>query len=569
MHAEIDSIEADQRRFRNRLVALALGLVLLTVAGWFGRSAYHHFKEKREQALAQAFLARGDYRNALLSARQTLLLNPTNLPACRVMAELADRAHSPETTNLLLRIVQNEPTIENQLHLASAGLRYQNRPFPLTAQILEELPPAATNLASYQVLAASLDLSLGRLPEAEAHFETAAALEPTNRRFALNLATLRLSMNNETKAATARQVLEQLRTDTNFAPAALRALVVDRLARKDLAAANEYSTQLLAGTQATLGDRLQQLEILQRLHDGDLAPRLQAVQAASATNAPAVAQVAAWMQANGLLAESIPWLTNLPAEMRARYPVRIALADSYAQSADWRALRDFTSQGNWGDAEFLRLAILSHAWLQLDVKAAADSSWNSAVTEAGSRYRPLTTLLERAEKWKLPDKREDLLERIVMRFPEESWAQKALAGAYFSTGKTAELHALYARLFARFPQELEFENNLAATSLLLNTNLPQACRWAQEAYAGRTNDPDFATTYAFALHRQGRTSEGLAVLRKLAEPLRQGPDVALYYGCLLASTGATNEAAPYLENARTRGHLLPEEQKLLTDALGK
>jgi hypothetical protein len=50
MYAEIESIEADQRRFRIWLAALILGLLLLPFAGWFGRSAYPHFKEKREQS---------------------------------------------------------------------------------------------------------------------------------------------------------------------------------------------------------------------------------------------------------------------------------------------------------------------------------------------------------------------------------------------------------------------------------------------------------------------------------------------------------------------------------------
>lgn len=569
MRAESDSIEADQRRFRILLVAGVLGLVALAAAGWFGRSAYRRFQERREQGQAQAFLAKGDFRNALLSARETLALDPTNIPACRVMAEIADRSHSPVALELLRRIAQTEPTTENKLLLAMAGMRYQSAPFPLTAQILEELAPVATNQAGYQVAAASLALSTGHLTDAETHFQAAAALDPTNRLFELNLAVLRLGMTNASKAAAARLLLEQMRTDTNFAPAALRALVADRLAHQDAAAANDYSTQLLACPQATLGDRLQHLRILRQLSDGDFPARLLALQQASATNASAAGQVADWMQANGLLAESVQWLTNLPAGVRAQAPVRMALADGYLASANWRSLRDFTSEGNWEDAEFLRLAILSHAWAELDVKAVADSSWDSAVTEAGNRYGALTTLLELAEKWKLPDKRQDLLARIVTRFPQERWAQQALADAYFAAGQTAELHALYARLFARFPKDEGFKNNLAATALLLKTNLPQASRWAAEAYAAASNNPAVASTYAFALHRQGRTRDGLAILQKLPASLLQRPDVALYYGLLLAATGATNEASPYLQTARTQGHLLPEERQLLAATLGK
>jgi len=564
-----DSIEGDRRRFQIWVAGSLIGLVVLAVAGWFGRIPYRHFKEKRAATQAQAFLVNRDYLNATLSARQALMLDPTNVPACRVMATVADLSHSPATLDLLRRMVQAEPTLENKLRLAEAGLRYQNAPYPLSAQILEELAPLGTNVAAYQVDAARLALSTRRLTDAETHFAAAAALEPTNQSFKLNLATVRLARPNDPQAGAARSVLEQMRADTNFAPAALRSLVADRLVHKDLAAARDYSAQLVAYPQSEVADRLQQLEILQQLKSGDFAARLKAVQNSSATNAPAVAQVAAWMRANGLLAGSISWLTNLPASVRCQSPVRLALAESYLQNADWRILREFAGQGNWDDIEFLRLAILSRAWSQLDMKPVADSNWGSAVNEAGNHYGALMTLLGLTEEWKLPRERADLLARIVEKFPKEHWAQQDLAQSYFSDGKTVELHQLYARLLSLFPKDDSFKNNLAATALLLKTNLPQAGQWAEEAYAAKTNDPAYASTYAFALHLQGHTREGLAILRKLDARLLRRPDAALYFGVLLATTGATNEAMPYLQIARAQGHLLPEEQQLLATAMGK
>src|ERR1017187_9397396 len=120
MDQESNSIEADRRRFWFWTAGSIVVLAVLAATVWFCRPYYRHFKERRDQAQAQAFLARGDFRNALLSARQTLQLNPTNVPACRVMAALADQAHNPVTLDLLRRVVQTEPTIENKLQLASA-----------------------------------------------------------------------------------------------------------------------------------------------------------------------------------------------------------------------------------------------------------------------------------------------------------------------------------------------------------------------------------------------------------------------------------------------------------------
>ncbi len=545
---------------------IVAALILLAGTVWLGRSTYRQHEEARDQAQAQAFLAKGDYRNALLSARSTLLLDPTNVPASRVMAAIADLSHSPAALDMLRRIVQIAPTVENKLLLAAAGLRYQNPPFPLTTQILEEL--AATNLAGYQVVAASLALSTRRVAEAEEHFETAARLEPTNRLYELNLAVVRLGETNEAKAASARLVLQNLRTNADLGAAALRALVVDRLAHQELAAANDYSTQLLASPQASLADQLQQLGILQQLKSESFSARLQAVQQLAATNAPAVAAVASWMQANHLLDESVNWLTNLPVGIRNQPTVRLALADGYLQGKDWVKLRDFTAHGNWDELEFIRLALVSRVWSQLGQKEVADSNWNAAVNEAVNRFGALTALLNLAEQWQLPREQEDLLKRIVERFPREHWAQSALAQRYYAAGNTAALNQLYAKLCVIFPQNESFKNNLAATALLLKTNLTQAAQWAAEAYAQSPGNPDTASTYAFALHLQDRNQEGLAVLQKFKPAQLARPSVALYYGVLLAAAGNA-EAASYLQIARTQGRLLPEEEQLLASALGE
>lgn len=562
----------DDDRKRN---LIRLGIFLAVVAavlagGWFGRPVYRHYREKSALKQAQVFFAGGDYRNASLSVRQVLQLDPTNVPACRIMVGLAELMHSPAALDWQRRIVQSEPTTENRLQLAVVGLSCQGPPFPLTAQILEDLAPAATNLVGYQTVAARLAMSLHQMAEAETHFATAARLDPTNRSVELNLATLRLVSTNEAQAAQGRAVLEKFRTDVNLGLPALRSLVADRLAHKDFEAANAYSTQLLANVQANLGDRLQHLEILRQLNRGDFAAGLQALQQEATNSAPAVAQVSAWMQANDLVADDLRWLTNLPAALQSQPPVRLALADGYLQSTNWLALRDFTSKGDWGEMEFLRLALVARAWSQLGrEQVVSDSNWSAAVNEASDRYGALTTLLGLTEQWKMPQAREDLLRRMFGKFPRELWVGKALEQVYLAEGNTAALNRLYAKLFSIFPQNAVFKNNLAVTCLLLKTNLPQACQWAAEVYAGNTNSPDAASTYAYALHLQGRTQDGLAVMQKLDARLRQQPDAALYYAVLLAATGASNEAAPYLKIARTKTQWLPEEKRLLVAAGGR
>jgi predicted Zn-dependent protease len=560
----------DENRFlKYWIIAGVVVILLLALAAYPGRSAYRHLKEKRGVAQARVFLANGDYRRAWLSVQQAWLINSNNVEACFITAELEDAAHSPATLDWCQRLVKLSPAITNKLLLASAGLRYQGPPYPLTSQVLDDLSAsAATNVPDFHIVSAEMDLSLHRMAEAETHFEVASQLAPTNRLFQLNLAVLRLGSTNTAAADDARAKLKSFSTDTNLGPPALRSLVADRLVHNDAGGALDYSTQLLAGAQATLNDRLQHLGILKRLQSPELTVQLNALHRDAATNATVAAQTATWMEVNGYLADTVGWLSTLPASIQTQTPVRLAFVDCYLNTTNWPALRKLTSSGDWGEMNFLRLAFSSHAWTELGEPLLADGDWRSAVSAAGERLGGLAALLELANRWQLPRAREDLLWRILREFPDARWAQDTLERLYFDAGNTAGLYQLYSKQLPRSPQNAALKNNLAATALLLKTNLTQACLWAAEAYAQKTNEPVIVSTYAYALHLQGRDQEGLAALQKLKPEQLEQSSVALYYGVLLRAAGQTNEAARFLDIAQTQGSLLPEEKQLLSGTMG-
>lgn len=554
----------DEKRFLKFWIIVGVGgAVVLALAFFPGRSLYRHLKEKRSVTQARAFFAKGDYRSAALSARQALAVNPNNVEACRVMAELSDLARLPATLDWCQRVVKLSPAITNKLLLAAAGLRYQGPPYPITRQMLDDLSASATNLPDFHVLAAELDLNLRRTAAAEAEFEAACRLQPTNRLFQLNLAVIRLGATNAAKAEAARATLKEFAGDPGLGAPALRSLISDSLMRKDAAGALTYSTRLLAGAQANLGDRLRQLDILESLQSSELAVQLNALQRDAATNAVMAAQTAAWMEANGMISQTVGWLNTLPANLRDQTPVRLAFVDCYMATTNWLAIRKLASGGDWGETDFLRLAFLSRAWSQLGEPLVADGNWRSAVSEAGERLGALTALLDLANRWQLTHERENLLWRIARGFPDARWAQELLERLYFENGNTSGLYRLYAQQAAQSPQNAALKNNLACTALLLKTNLAKANQWASEAYAQAPENASVVSTYAYALHLQGRDRDGLAALQKLKPAQLDSPSVALYYGVLLSAAGKTNEAAPYLQIAGTKGQLLPEERQLL------
>jgi predicted Zn-dependent protease len=541
---------------------IALGCLGL----WFyGRPAYRHYREKQALAQAKQSLAKGDYRSANLSARQALRVNPLNLEACQLMADLAERSRSPYVLDWRRRIVEVAPTIPNKLLLAATALHVQAPPYPLAAQTLDDLKDSAAGVAAYHAVAAEFALRLKKPQEAIAQFEQASRLEPTNELHQLNLAVLRLQSTNASAASAARASLERLRASTNVGIVALRWLVAESLDRNDLPAAERFSRQLLADAHSAPEDRLQRLTILQRSKDPELKTYLAALQKNSLTNASEVYGISTWMVGQGMVADALTWLTGCPAKLRAEQPVPLAFVDCYMAEKDWRGLDTALQEQKWGDMEFLRFAFLSRSAAELNQKLAADSRWHTAIRGADDRLGPLTALMTVATTWGREEAREDLLWQIAQRFPRERWALRELERLYLAAGNTHGLNKVYSTMASYAPKNFIAQNNLAATSLLLRLNLSKAHALAKEIFTQHPKEAIVTSTYAFSLHLQGRSKEGLGVLGTLSPEALESPSVALYYGVLLSASGDTNKAGKYLGIAR-KADLLPEEKALAAEA---
>ena len=382
----------------------------------------------------------------------------------------------------------------------------------------------------------------------------------------MNLAVLQLQSTNAGAPSAARATLERLRTSTNIGTIALRWLVADSLGRDDLSTAARFSAQLLADPRSLPDDRLQHLTILQRSQNPEFNAYLSALQKNALTNAAQVYGVSAWMIGHGLAGEALSWLTGCPAKLRAEQPVPLALVNCYLGSKDWQGLDAYLQEQKWSDLEFLRFAFLSRATAQLNQRLAAEAHWRAAVRLAGDRLGPLTALLGMATSWGRDQAREDLLWQMAQRFPKERWALRELERLYSVDGNTRGLNKVYSTMASYAPTNFAAQNNVAATSLLLKLNLRKAHELAQEVFAQHPDQPILASTYAFSLHLQGRTKEGLAVMQKLKPEVLESSSVALYYGLLLSATGETNKASKYLVIAK-KADLLPEEKALAAEAI--
>jgi len=563
----LESVNESKKYWIISGVVLA-AVVALAAAVWFGRPAYRQYRAARSLKQAQAFLEAKDYQNASLCLRQALAISPNNLEACQLMATLAELAQSPAVLDWRKRIAEIDPSLDNKIMLAATGVRYQSPPFALATQLLAELSATASNSVSFQLVSAQLALKLNRPDVAEAHIAVAAVLEPTNALHQLNLAVLRLQSTNAALAQTARTTLDQLRANHELSPVALRSLVADGVRRGELTAARNYSDQLLADSRATLEDHLQHLSLLKQSQSPELTNTLHVLQLRSATNGPAIYGITAWMIGNGFVNEALTWLQGLPETVRTQQPVPLALTDCYVAREDWSALETFLGPEQWGELDFLRFAFRSRAAQQQNQPLGSSSNWRSAVSQAGDRLGALSSLLQMAERWNRSQDREDLLWRIVGRFPGQRWALRELERGYAAAGNTSGLNKVYDALLALNPNDAGLKNNLAATSMLLKINPTRSYAQARELYETANTNAVFVSTYAFALHVQGKSAEGLKLMQALPEAQLLRPEIATYYAVILSAAGERDKARVYF-TAAEKAQLLPEERQLLAQARGK
>ena len=600
-------------------------VVMVALAGagyWQGRPIYRSIREKRFLALAREFSRKGDDLKALICARNVLAYNAKNPDATELTADLYDRNQLPQALAWRRRVVELRPTFTNRIKLADCSLRYEAPPFSRATQTLEELSQAEKQTVNFHLASARLALHLGQLSQAESHFQAALELEPTHELHRLNLAVLRLRSTSVIVAASARAVLEGLRANASFGGEALRALLADRLDRKDFLAARRFADHLLSHPRGGFRDRLVHLSILHQTQSPDLAPALQSAQTAAATNALQAAELGGWMIARGHTEATLGWLLALPAAMRRQNPIPLTLALCYQAREDWRGLQNLLQQEDWGSQDYLRWAFLTRALREQGHDDVARTYWQQASRAACERPELAALLAQTARSWGWTNQTEELLATMRSRFaaqplvlqyvfqqyhslgntqelfrafspamnPQsthtlgteveallagmtrrrgaEPWAMGVMQHLFQQqvvTGHTREIYQTLATLLQRGSDDIAIKNNLATAAMLLRTNLPLAHTLARQVYEREPKNGMFASTYAYSLHIQGKTAEALEVLQALDLAELEKPSVAAYYGCLLAAAGQTGEAKEYLALSDA-APLLPEEKELVMRA---
>lgn len=559
------SVERTQRTYIRIVLGVLIGFILFVFLCWGGCHLYSVVESRHVTRRAAAYLGAGDLRQAALSARRALQLDPASVEAMRILAQVAEAARDRSALDWRRKALElNTRSTEDALALAACALQFNDLSTAETT--LAHLSDDARQTAGFHAVAAQLADAKKIPTDVESNWAKAVELAPENKSYQLQFGIALLRMDDSAKRKNGRVILEQLRLDEKQRAAATRVLIVDGAARhinaEDL---TTLARELQEYPEATFSDRMLYLDVLRQLRDAKFTAYLTTIEKDAASKPADLATLLSWMKTSGMSLLAIDFSKGVPAEAINKWPVPLALAEAYAKVADWKDLEELIKSKNWGEFDFLRHAYLALAMRGQDKPAAADREWATAQKDAGSQVQYLSALARAVAEWGWQKETADLLWTLT-KYPQTQ--AEALQGLYQRCADAKDTLGLYrvlVRLAEVRPEDAGIQNNLAQVSLLLNADVERARKLAADLYRKEASNPAYASTYAFGLYTKGDVKGALEIMNRLTDEQLHDSSVAAYYGVILVAAGDKAKAQEYLK-VGSSANLLPEEKALVAKA---
>jgi Flp pilus assembly protein TadD len=557
-----------KRKSRKRFLLIFLAsLPVLGIVGYFAAKKvawpiYKEWREKRFNQLARQFFEAEDFENAMLTTRKNLRYNQNNLDAWRLGVEISEKQNRPDAVFYQKRLAELEPTLSNQLKLIRLATRF--RQYREADLAISRVVPEAANSAEFHELAAQASLRMGNAVQARYHLMSLVALSPDDRKARLDLAQLRLNDAAPDLRPSIRAEIRAIADDPAHRHRALGLLVRDSVRHGEAAEALELANLLRADPGLPLAASAVVADALLRFDEANFGPYVDGLQLRAGTDPLQVGIVAEFLVALGETARVRNWIESLPVEVTRDERIQLQYAAALAKEESWQKLEEYLRPARWATRDYFRQAILAFAQRNLGKQREFEETWRSTLVAVGNNPEDLATLLAQVTVWNWNSERIEVLWRIFQINPRDERTQQQLIAHERAAGNTPNLNRLFSRLIESNPADAAAKNNLAYTSLLLNTNLTRAHALAREAHQAEPHNPYFLTTYAFSLLRQGKPAEGLALIDRLDPVQLTQPERIILRSALLQAAGQPEEAAIML-NTVTGAGMLPEERRLLAE----
>lgn len=548
-----------QRWVLGSLLAVALlggGYYVARHQAWPAVKAWRLARMNRD---ARAFLAAGDPANALLVARKSLQSSSRNAEAWRIAVAASLARQRPEAVWYQDSLVREEPTPENQLELMRLALRFEVPGYALGA--IKAGEATARPEPEFHRLAAQIHARLGQVDEARKHLAALTRMQPDDRTAQLDLAEIELAADPARSDGALRARVLALADDPALRKRSLVLLLRDALKGQLADNTAELVERLQRTPDLDVAGRLLLIEAFARLGRAEAATRLAELQAEVPDHPVEVARVLEFFTRTGRAAEVQPWAASLPPATRQDEDVQRMVAEALLVQRDAAGLEAFLRGGHWPNRDYLRAALLAHAYRDLGRSADFTEAWKLALISGGADLRKATALLARVDEWRWIPERHEVVWKLFALVPTNESVQRILILWERHQGNTVALHRLFTRIVEVQPGDEVARNNLAYTSLLLDANVTRAGLLAAELSAANPVNSFYATTYALALYKQGKPAEALARLDKLNPGERSEPVRRLLRALCLTALGQAGPAADEMNGVPLRD-MLPEEKRL-------
>ena len=214
-----------------KVVLFAL-LAALVLAG--GAVGFRYVNLQLALRRAHGEFLKKQFTRAEFWANGALRIEPTNVGATRLMAEINEAQDRPAALYWRIRAAQLEPANPgNIMAWAKSALRFGQTDLALRA--LKSLKAdVAAKSAEYEELMAGCALASHATRDAESHFMKAMEIDPGNPLHRVNLEAFRLGNAPDPEARKiAASALEGMLADPKVSLVAVRALLSDALRHKD------------------------------------------------------------------------------------------------------------------------------------------------------------------------------------------------------------------------------------------------------------------------------------------------------------------------------------------------
>lgn len=539
-------------------------LVLLIVAVVLGHREFRARQQHRLVTEANALVGQGDFKRAGLDARRLLQINPESAEACRIIARISEKTGARSALAWRRRVVElNTATAADWIALGQTALRFSD--WTAVSLALNKIAEGDKDSADYHAFLAEIGFARGDGSETVRQLAEAIRIDPARKEYLWRLATVQLGASDFHVREKGLTTLRELEGDPALRRDALKSLIEDAMRQKNSAAALAMARKFDVLPEKNFADRLLLLAALQAARDPGFRLTLQQTQARAIENAEDIGVLMAWMNGHEMAAGTIDWGAKLSPAQRQNRLVAVALSDSYVATGDWPGMQQFVKSENWGEIDYLRSALAARALRELGNETGAQTQWREAVKKVIAAPKQALVLAEIVQKWGWETENTELL-WIAARDPDKGdEALQTLYVRFAKIGATQDLYRVCLHREEFHPADRDIQNNVAQLSLLLNLNVERARSLARGLFEQEPGNAAYASTYAFSLLHFGDPRKALQVMDGLNDAQLHQPEIAAYYGLMLAAVDETARAAEFLALGET-AKLLPEEKALVEKA---